>query len=114
MLVSKKTKKPIVTVYVAIPAATKQPTMLVRLPLGIYLPAGASVSFGQAEPKPLVLQRCGSSGCYGEYAITEADIAAMMKGVDLTFSVQNQDRKPLQYVMGADAVGFSEAYARIK
>jgi invasion protein IalB len=114
MLVNKKTKKPVVTVYIAVPAATKQPTMVVRVPLGIYLPAGVSVSFGQAEPKPLTLQRCGTSGCYGEYAITEADIAAMLKGADLTISAQSRDQKPLQYVMRADAEGFSEAYARIK
>ena len=105
VLVGKQSGKPIVTVYVAVPAATKQPTMVVRLPLGIYLPAGVSVSFGQAEAKPLVLKRCGTSGCYGEYAITEADIAAMMKGADLTFSAQGRDRKPIQYVMRADAEG---------
>jgi invasion protein IalB len=113
-LVTKDSRKPVVTVYIAVPAATKQPTMLVRLPLGIYLPSGASVSFGQGEPKPLTLQRCGTSGCYGEYAITEADIAAIMKGADLTFAAENRDRKPLQFVMRADAAGFSEAYAKIK
>jgi invasion protein IalB len=114
MLVSKKTRKPIVTVFVAVPAATKKPTMVVRLPLGIYLPAGASVSFGQSGPKPLTLQRCGSSGCYGEYMLTDADIAALAGGAEMTFLVEDRERKPVQFIMRADAEGFSEAYARIK
>lgn len=109
---SKKTKKSLVTVFVAVPAKTKKPTMVVRLPLGIYLPAGAAVQFGEGEAKPLLLERCGTSGCYGNYAITEADIAAMIKGADLTVSAQARNQTPLTYVLRAE--GFAEAYPRIR
>jgi invasion protein IalB len=95
-----------------VPAQTKQPNLLVRLPLGIYLPAGVSVQFGQDPAKPLALQRCSKSGCYAEYAITEADIAAMLKGADVTLTAQTRDQKPLQYLIPAE--GFPAAYAKIK
>lgn len=111
-LVDKKTGRPVVVVNVAIPATTKKPVMAVRLPLGIYLPAGASVQFGQDAPKPLLLQRCGNNGCYAEYAITEADIAAMLKGADLTISAQAPNQTPLTYLVRAE--GFPAAYAKIK
>lgn len=111
-LIGQTSKKPIVTVYVAKSASTKKPVMVVRLPLGIYLPAGASVQFGQEAGKPLTLKRCGTSGCYGEYAIAEADLAAMLKGVDVKIAAESRDHKPLQYLVRAE--GFPEAYAKVK
>jgi invasion protein IalB len=86
--------------------------MQVRLPLGIYLPAGASVQIGQDAARPLVLERCGASGCYGTFAVTAADVTAMLKGADLTIVAENRDHTPLQYLVRSE--GLPEAYAKIK
>jgi invasion protein IalB len=79
-------------VAVTIPAETKTPIMVVRLPLGIYLPAGASVQFGQDAAIPLEITRCDQSG--------------------LTISAQNRDQAPLTYLVPAE--GFSAAYAKLQ
>jgi invasion protein IalB len=108
----KKTGQPVLTVAVRIPADTKKPIMLFSLPLGAYLPAGAALQFGQEAAKAMPIQNCDRSGCFAQYAVNNAEIAAMMKGADLTITMQDMQRKPLTFVV--PVTGFSEAYAKIK
>jgi invasion protein IalB len=111
-LLSQNAKRPIVTVSLGVAADTKQPNMQIRLPLGIYLPAGASVQIGQEAARPLMLERCGVSGCYGRYDIAATDVAAMLKGADIMIRAENRDHTPLQYLVRSE--GFPEAYAKVK
>jgi invasion protein IalB len=111
-LLSKSTKQPIVIVSLGVAADTKQPDMQVRLPLGLYLPAGASVQIGQDAARPLVLETCGVSGCYGAFAITAADVTAMLKGADMVITAENRDHTPLRYMVRSQ--GLPEAYANVK
>ena len=108
----KSTGQPVLTVAVRIPPETKKPVMLFSLPLGSYLPAGASLQFGKEEPKAMPIQNCDRSGCFARYPITDAEIGAMLKGADLTITLQNMQRKPITFVV--PVAGFSEAYAKIK
>jgi invasion protein IalB len=108
----KRTGQPVLTVAVRIPADTKKPVMLFSLPLGSYLPAGAALQFGQEVAKAMPIQNCDRSGCFAQYAVSNAEIAAMLKGADLTITMQDMQRKPLTFVV--PVTGFSEAYAKIK
>ena len=65
------------SVAVRVPADTKKPIMVVQVPLGVYLPAGASLQIGKDETKTLPFKGCDRGGCVAEYAITESEIAAM-------------------------------------
>ena len=49
--------------------------MMVEAPLGVYLPAGASLQIGKDEAKTLPFKGCDHGGCVAEYAITETEIA---------------------------------------
>ena len=77
------------TVAVRVPPDTKTPTMLLGLPLGTYLPAGVSLQFGKEAAKSLPIQSCDRSGCLAEYAVTGGEIGAMLKGADVSISIQN-------------------------
>jgi len=101
-----------VTVAVRLPPETKKPVMLLLLPMGIYLPAGVTVQFGQDAAKTVPLNNCDSAGCLAEYAITEAEIGAMLKGIVVTISVQGRDKQPIS--VQVPATGFPAAYAKIK
>jgi invasion protein IalB len=48
-----------------------------------------------------------------EYAVTEAEIAAMLKGGDLTISAQNENQQPA-FTVTVPVTGFPAAYAKIK
>jgi invasion protein IalB len=102
----------VLTVAVRIPPETKKPTMLFLLPLGSYLPAGMSLQFRKGEAKAISIQKCDRAGCLAEYAVSDGEVAAMLKGADLTISLQDTQRKPITYTV--PVTGFSAAYAKIK
>jgi invasion protein IalB len=87
--------------------------MLLQVPLGVYLPAGASLQIGKDEAKTLPFKGCDRSGCVAEYAITDAEIAAMTKGSDLKISVQNQNQQPA-FTLTVPVTGFGAAYAKVR
>ncbi len=109
----KTTGQRLLSVAVSVPADTKKPVMLLQVPLGVYLPAGVSLQIGKDAPKTLPYKGCAQGGCIAEYAVTEAEIGAMLKGSDLTISVQNQNRQPA-FTVTVPVTGFAEAYAKIK
>jgi invasion protein IalB len=109
----RNTGQRLLSVAVRLPADTKKPVMLIQAPLGVYLPAGASLQIGEDEAKTLPFRGCDQAGCVAEYAITEAEIAAMTKGSSLKISVQNQNRQPA-FNLTIPATGFAAAYAKVK
>jgi invasion protein IalB len=52
------------------------------------------------------------NGCFAEYPISEAEIAGLSKGANLTLAIQTLDDAPISFnVSGA---GFAAAYAKVK
>ena len=109
----KSTGQRLLSVAVRVPADTKKPVLILQVPLGVYLPAGASLQIGKDEAKTLPFKGCDRSGCVAEYAINETEIAAMTKGSDLTISVQNQNQQPA-FTVTVPVTGFAAAYAKVK
>jgi invasion protein IalB len=100
------------SVSVHLAPQTKKPEMLLLLPLGIHLPAGVTLHFGQDQGRVVPLQNCDSSGCLAEYAISDAEINGMVKGQPLTVSVQDANKQPLS--VRVPTASFAAAYAKIK
>ena len=94
------------------PADTKKPVLLMQLPLGVYLPAGATLQIGKLEAKTLPFTSCDRGGCIAEYAVTDGELNAIAKGADLKISAQIVQRKP--FTLTVPALGFAAAYAKIK
>ena len=90
---------------------TKKPNLLLRVPLGIRLPQGIIVQFGEERGKALPFQSCNMSGCVAEYAITKAEIASLQKGANLRLSVRTVRDNPLNFNL--PAAGFAAAYAKM-
>jgi invasion protein IalB len=109
----RQTRQRVLSVAVRMLADTKKPTFLMQLPLGVYLPAGATMQIGKEEAKTLPFISCDNAGCVAEYAISDAELAAIAKGADITISAQGSvSRKP--FTLTVPAVGFAAAYAKIK
>jgi invasion protein IalB len=109
----KTTGQRLLSVAVRVPADTKKPILMVQVPLGVYLPGGASLQIGQDQAKVLPFKGCDQSGCLAEYPVTEAEIAAMSKGAELKISVQNQNQQPA-FDVAVPTTGFAAAYAKVK
>jgi invasion protein IalB len=108
----KRTRQRILSVAVRLPADTKKPVLLMQLPLGVYLPAGAILQIGKLEAQTLPFTNCDRGGCIAEYAVTDAELGAIAKGADLTISAQTVQRKP--FTLTVPSLGFAAAYAKIK
>jgi invasion protein IalB len=109
----KSTGQRVLAVAVRVPADTKKPILMVEVPLGAYLPAGASLQIGQDQTKVLPFKGCDQGGCLAEYPVTDAEIADMSKGADLKISVQNQNQQPA-FTITVPVTGFAAAYAKVK
>ena len=108
----KETGQRLLSMAVRVPP-NNDPDLLLLLPLGIYLPAGVSLQFGKEEAvKKIAIQSCDKNGCRAEYDISNGEIAAMLKGADLTISFQNLEKDPL--IIQLPVLGFPAAYAKIK
>ncbi len=108
----RKTRQRVLSVAVRIPADTKKPVLLIQLPLGVYLPAGATLQIGKLEAQTLPFTSCNQGGCIAEYAVTDGELSSIAKGSDLTISAQTVQQKP--FTLTVPALGFAAAYAKIK
>jgi invasion protein IalB len=108
----KETGQRLLSVALRIPADTRKPVLMLQVPLGIYLPAGVTLQIGKDAARKVALQSCDQNGCLAEYPITAAEIDAMLKGADLSITVQNLKQEPITVPVAA--LGFPLAYAKIK
>lgn len=90
---------------------TNKPNLLLLLPLGVSLPKGVTIQFGQSQAKAIAFQSCNLKGCMAEYPITNAEIASLQKGANMTLSVQTAQDAPIKFTL--PAAGFAAAYAKV-
>ena len=90
------TNSGLLSVAVRLSPDTKKPAMLLLLPLGIYLPAGVTVQFGQEAVKTIPLQNCDGAGCLAEYAVTEPSLPPCPKGKPLPFRCLTRTSRPFR------------------
>lgn len=111
-LLLKDTGVRILTLVVRTTPDAKKPVMLIQGPLGIYLPAGLTIQIGKEPAKKLPLQSCNQEGCLTEYAVTDAEIAAMQQGADVAVLVQDLKKRPV--TLQVPGLGFAAAYSKMK
>ncbi len=111
-VVLKENRKLLLRVTVRLPAETKKPVMLIQLPHGLYLPAGAKMGIDDKTPQPLVLQTCNQKGCYAGSPVSKALLTAMRKAQQLKVTFQNLQKKPITVAMPLD--GFTKAYEQME
>lgn len=100
------------TVSVNPPRGSKKTTLVLQLPLGIYLPAGVSMQFGKAAAKTIPIISCDQNGCMAEYTATDAEVKSMLSGESLLVAVQTRDQKPLS--VNVPFAGFDTAYSKLR
>jgi invasion protein IalB len=107
-----KTRSRALTLVVQTRPSAKKPVLLMQVPLGVYLPAGVTLQIGKDAAKTLPIQSCNQEGCFTEYALTDADISAMLKEADLTVSVQDLKKTPGTFKV--PGLGFAAAFSKMK
>jgi invasion protein IalB len=86
--------------------------VLIQLPLGLNIPAGAKLQVDDGKVADLQIQTCEARGCYAGAAIGPDLLAAMKTGKQLKVSFQNLNREPLTVPL--PLADFAPAYEKIK
>jgi invasion protein IalB len=107
-----KTGQLIVLINIRVPGDTHTPVVLVQLPLGLNLPAGAKLQVDDGKTVDLQIQTCENRGCYASTAIAPELVTALESGKQLKLSFQNLAKETITIPM--PLADFAAAYDKIK
>lgn len=94
------------------PEDNKEIEVIVQLPLGLFLPGGATIQVDDNSPQRLGFRACDRSGCFARAPISPQMLANLQKGKQLQVSFQNLAEDPINVPLSLD--GFEGAYSKIK
>lgn len=108
----KKTHQLLVSTTVNMASDGKGPVMLVRLPHGVYLPAGANLQVGKRPPHKLNIQTCDAAGCYAALPLSKDVLATLQSEAEMSVIFQDLQRHRVTVRMSLR--GFDAAYKKIR
>lgn len=92
-------------------ASTDEPSLLLHLPHGVYLPDGVTLSLDNHRFSKEVVQTCDQTGCYVGLAADRAFLPSFQSSTSLKVSFQDLSRNTVTIEM--PLAGFSNAYAHM-
>lgn len=110
--VLKQTGQIVASVTIRVPADTRKPVLMVRVPLGLSIDSGVTLAVDGSKGRSLPIQTCDGGGCYAGAPLPADLLAALSKGNELDIVFQNLEKAPIKLVM--PLAGFTDAYARIR
>lgn len=110
-VVTKPNGRVVASVTFRVPTDTKRPEMLIQLPLGVYIPAGASYQIDGGTPQMLDFRACDRTGCYAQTTLTPEMLTVMKAGTKLILGCQTLAQKPIKLTLSLG--GFGETFDRI-
>lgn len=112
LLYASNTAQPIASVAVKTSSDKANPTLLVRVPMGLFLPAGVNVQIDGGKLQPVPLQTCEAQACYGELQLSSTLISALTGGKQLSVIFQNLTKKEVKLPFPLE--GFDTAYKNVQ
>ena len=110
-VVLKQSGQVLTNVTFRIPADTKKPEIIVQLPLGVYLAAGATFQVDENPAQRLNFRACDRNGCFAFSPVTPEMLAVLKRGKQIKIGFQNLAEKPITVPLSLD--GFGDAYEKM-
>ena len=107
-----KTGQLVVLVNIRVPGDTRAPVMLVQLPLGLNLQAGAKFQVDDGKSADLPIQTCENRGCYANVPLSADTVNALRAGKQLKIIFQDLAKETIAIPMSLN--DFSAGYDKIK
>jgi invasion protein IalB len=111
-VVAKNSGRTLTDVAFLVATEKKVTEVLLQLPLGLYLPAGASYQVDENAPQRLSIRNCNRNGCYARAPVSPEIMGALRKGKQLKIDFKDQAKKPITVPLSLE--GFAAAYDKIQ
>lgn len=102
----------IAAMVIQVPGQTRQPTMILQLPLGLNLAAGATLQMDALPAVKVPVQSCDQGGCVAMMALPAATLAQMQTAKAMKLTLQGGQQKPV--TVNFQMTGFAQVYDKIK
>lgn len=106
-LTESKTGQRVLTVTIRKQADNGELAMLLALPHGLFLPAGATYQIDSGEKKPVAIQTSDQNGAYAAVPMNADLITALKAGTNLNIGMESVTRKPVS--IPVTLAGFTSA-----
>lgn len=106
-----KTGQRVLTVTIRKDAAQGGMAMLIALPHGLFLPAGATYQIDDGKTVPVAIQTSDQNGSYAAAPVDAALISALKAGTTLNIGMESVSRKPV--VIPVSLSGFTAAIDKL-
>jgi invasion protein IalB len=106
-----KTGQLVASVNVKLPPDTRQPVMMIQLPVGLFLPAGVNFQIDEGKSQALAIQTCDLKGCYAATTVSPELLGSMKSGKRLSVVFQNLNKENVNLAFLLS--GFAEGYDKI-
>ena len=111
-IINKKNRRIMLGVTLRVAPPDRKPSLKLIVPLGIYLPAGITLTLDGENELPLKLDTCTPSVCLATVPLDGAFMQRLRRADKLAVVYQTIDQKPIN--MELPLGGFARAYDRIK
>jgi invasion protein IalB len=111
VLTETKTGQRVLTVTIRKQGADGGRGMMLMLPHGIYLPAGATYQVDQGEKTPAAIQTADQNGSYAAVPLTDPLVETLKRGTTLNIGMETANRAPI--TLPVSLTGFAATYDKL-
>lgn len=111
-LFTSSTRQLVASVMVHVHSDADGTIMEIRVPAGIYLPAGLSLQIDSGQPQSVSLRTCDTQGCFAEMPLSSNLLTALKRGKRLSISFQDLAKKDVVLPFPLD--NFAEVFRKIQ
>jgi invasion protein IalB len=108
---SGETQQRLLTVLVQRQPGRDGMMLLLSLPHGLFLPAGAQIQVDEGEPSKIVIQTSDATGSYAATELTPELLEALRRGQVLKVGMMSADQRGI--TVPVTLIGFSKGYAEL-
>lgn len=112
MVIVPQSRQVLLRIEIEVPADGSGPRMVLRLPHGLYLPAGITLAIDEEGWTETEVQTCDAQGCYAGLELDAGALRRLQRGNQLAVAFQSLSRETV--TVPVDLNGFTEAYGKIR
>jgi invasion protein IalB len=110
--VQRENRQLLVTVLVRKAPDPKAAAMIIQLPLGLNLTEPILLKVDNGQPEKQSIQTCTNTGCFVVFTANEKLVTAMRAGTDLKITLQDINKRPIEWAI--PLLGFGVAFDKAR